>query len=103
MEMKEVSEMTDEELWDALGESLGPDENPMYGIDFSGPPEFNKELYNKQRAYYEARSKKDACMRKCHNPDCNWQEMIDSDMRVCPACGWEIIGWENKKTKEELC
>ena len=51
--------------------------------------------------------------RSCYNPNCEWEGMIESYIRMCPGtdkdgepCEWELKGWkpgEKKESKSPYC
>ena len=53
----------------------------------------------KQLKFLEELSLKNAAMRECCNPECNWEGMDTPDLRFCPVkgCEWEIVGWKSEK------
>jgi len=61
-------------------------------------PELTGEVpVSQQIKYLEEISNKSKITRRCHNPECNWEGFVEVDLRFCPACEWEIVGWKSEK------
>jgi len=59
----------------------------MSKYDLDGPVEYDESI----RPFVPAET---MIKRTCHNPDCNWEEMIGENQRFCPVCQYEIKGWK---------
>lgn len=54
----------------------------------------------KQLKFLENLDNEKKAKRHCCNKECAWEGFDTPDLRFCPACGWEIVGWKSEKYRQ---